>query len=230
MLSTQRVEQLTGALLLAGVASFLGHFVTFFVLRNDVATIALIFVYGLFVFLSAVGLYMTFRWYEPTLSLFGALAFGVHGLFIVLICAVMLAGLRFPVEFPATFGGDEGAMFAAVEMAMDKIRMSAFVFSSIGLVALGVLIIWSAAVPRWMGWVAVAGGGIGFPSMFAALIGVDPLGINAIVVIVAFLTALGFMLVLGVRLLWWRTREAAGSTGPSDIEHQLFGDRQFVPG
>ncbi len=229
MLSMRHVERLTGVLLLVGVVSFLTHFVTFSVLRNDVATIALILVYGVFVLLSAVGMYLTFRPHEPTLSLFGALGFAVHGLFIVLIGAILLAGLRLPEEFPTTFGNDDGAMVAALELATAKIRTSAFVISSIGLLALGILILWSAAVPRWMGWMAATGGVVGFPSMLAALIGVDPLGVNSIVMIIAFLTGLAFMLALGTRLVGWRTREAT-SADAWRIERMLAGERQVVPG
>ncbi len=74
-----------------------------------------------------------------------------------------------------------------------------------------------------------AAGGIGFPSMLAALIGVDPFGINTIVTIVAFLAGLAFMLALGTRLVGWRTREAT-SADAWRIEHLLAGERQVVPG
>ncbi len=208
MFSKRSVERLTGALLMAGFVAFLGHVVTLFTLGAGRITILFVFTYGILVFLSAVTLYLAFRPHDETLALLGAFGFATHGLFIVLTCALLLAGWRFPEEFAATFGETGSAVGGALELTMDKIRTSAFVFLSLGLVPLGVLIAWSGAVARWIGWLGVVGGMVGFLSTVAGLFDVDMAGLTSVLLMIALLSAFGFLLILGVRLV---AREASES-------------------
>ena len=103
MFSKRSVERLAGALLVAGFVVFLGHVVTLFTLGPGPTTILFVLIYGFVIFLCATALYQTFRSHERTLALFGAFGFLAHGLFVVLTCALLLAGLEFPKEFAATF-------------------------------------------------------------------------------------------------------------------------------
>ena len=85
---------------------------------------------------------------------------------------------------------------------MDKIRTTAFVFMGLGLIPLGGLIVRSGAVSRWVGWLVLVGGSLGFVGMFAKLVNVDfaPLRIVALALFIP-------MLVLGIRLLARKTRD-----------------------
>lgn len=200
MISKRSVERLAGALLVAGFLAFLGHFGTLITPGIGRTTFLFIFMYGILVLLSAVTLYVTFRSHDETLALLGAFGFAAHGLCIVLACALILAGLKFPEEFAG-----------ALELTADNIRMSAFVFLSLGLVPLGVLIAWSGAVPRWIGWLGVVGGIVGFLSNVPGLLDVDIGGLTSILFMSAVLSAFGFMLILGVRLVARETVEATES-------------------
>lgn len=206
MFSKRDIERLTGVLLVASFVAFLGHVVTLGTLGAGATTIQFVFIYGILIFLSAVALYVTFRPHEEILALFGSVALAAHGLLIVLTCTFLLAGLVFPQEF-ATFGAETDAGVAsAIESTMDKIRTSSFIFLCLGLAPLGVLIAWSGAVARWVGWAAIVGGTLGFLSMLAAVFGIDVGGLGSILLPIVAITTFGFMLVLGVRLIVRETR------------------------
>ena len=170
MFSKRGIERLAGAFLVASFVAFLGHGVTLSTLGAGLTTILFVLIYAFLVILSAMTLYLTFRPHEQTLALFGTFGLAAHGLFIVLTCALLLAGLEFPEEFAATFGAETDSVVAAasaLELTMDKIRTSAFIFLGLGLVALGVLIAWSGAVARWVGWLGIVGGILGFVGLLA---------------------------------------------------------------
>ena len=215
MLSDRDIERLAGALLVTSFMLFLGHVVTLLTMGAGLTTIVFVLVYGFPVSLSGLALYRTFRTHEPTLASFSAFGFAAHGLFIVLTAALLLAGLRFPQEF-ATFGAETSSVTGAasvLELSMDKIRTSAFVFLGLGLLPLGVLIARTGAVARWVGWLGVVAGVLGFFGMLALLSGLfagRPAGMQAQITALT-LTAFGFILILGVRLLARETREATES-------------------
>ena len=211
MFSKRGIERLAGALLVASFVAFLGHVATLLILGAGRTTILFVLVYGVLVILSAMTLYQTFRPHEPTLALFGAFGLTAHGLFIVLTCILLLAGMDFPAEFAMTFGAKTDSVVGAAsvrEATMDKTRTSAFVFLGLGVVPLGVLIAWSGAVARWVGWLGVAGGIPGSLGLLAGLFKVDLGRPTSILIEIALLAMLVFMLVLGIRLLVRETRAA----------------------
>ncbi len=214
MLTNRAIERLAGGLLVASFVAFLGHVITL-VLGTGPVTVSLVLVYGLLIFLSAATLYLIFGPHDRSLALFGATGLAAHGVFIVIVCAMILAQFEFAQEFPATDGQSVAAAGRALELAMDKIRTSAFVFMGLGLMPLGALIAWSGAVARWIGWLGVVGGILGFFGLLAALMDVVGGGRGSILVWTTFLTAFGFLLILGVRLLMLE------SGAPAQLENRV---------
>ena len=215
MLSKRGIERLAGTLLVVSFFLFLGHVVTLLTLGPGRITIVFVLLYGFPVSLAGLALYMTLRTHDPTLALFGAFGFASHGLFVVLTAALLLAGLRFPQEF-ATFGAETSSVVgaaSALELSMDKIRTSAFVFLGLGLLPLGVLISWSGAVARWIGWLGFVAGVLGFFGMLARLAGIS-VGLPAGMTRITALTAFAFMLILGLRLIARETREETAGRHP----------------
>ena len=212
MISKGNVERLAGALLVTSFVAFLGHFVALKAHLTLPLVVLFVLMYGVLIFLSAPTLYLTFRAHERTLALFGASGLAAHGLFVVLVCAMILARFKFAQEFTTTGGAETDAVVAAARalgLAMDKIRTSAFLFLGLGLVPLGVLIAWSGAVARWVGWLGVVGASLGFLGVLAGLFDVLVGGPASIPI--AVLMMFVFMLILGVRLVVRETREATVS-------------------
>ncbi len=210
MFSTRSIERLAGAFLVASFVVFVGVFITVFILGAASTTILLVLVYGLLITLSAIPLYLTFRQHEQTLALFSSVGLVAHGLFIVLACALILAQLEFAQEFAVGSGAeaDTGvAATSALEVMTKKIRYSAVLFLGLALVPLGALIAWSGAVARWLGWLGVVSGILGFLVLLAKLFDVV-VGAPSMLMILAEYV---FILILGVRLLVRETREATAT-------------------
>ena len=208
MLTTRAGERLAGGLLVASFLAFLGHVVTLIILGAGPVTIFLVFVYGLLIVLSAGAIYLVFGPHDRALAILGAMGFAAHGMFIVIVCAMILAQFEFALQFPEADGAQNQSVEAAgraLELAMDKIRTSSFIFMGLGLLPLGALIARSGAVARWVGWLALVGGVLGFFGLLAALFDVVADGLSSILIWSTFLTAFGFLLILGVRLFVWAT-------------------------
>ena len=159
--------------------------------------------YGFPVSLAGLALYMTFRKHDPTLAMFGGFGFASHGLFVVLTAAVLLVGLRFPQEF-AFFGAESGpvaGIASSLELTMDKIGKSAFVFLGLGLLPVGVLILRTGAVARWIGWLGSAAGILAFFGFLAGLAGILEDRAIEVVIPSVMLPSFAFMLILGFRLI-----------------------------
>lgn len=204
MLAHRTVERLAGGLLVASFLTFLGHVVTLAVSGTGQLTFLLVLVYGFLIMLSAMTLYLVFGQHDRTLALFGAAGLAVHGMFIVIVCAIILARFTFIEEFAGNNGeaGEAVAVAArALALAMDKIRSSAFIFMGLGLAALGILIAWSGAVARWMGWLGIGSGLLGFLSLMGGLFNFVAVDRDSILVLLTFLSSFGFLVILGVRLL-----------------------------
>ncbi len=138
--------------------------------------------------------------------MFGAFGLAAHGLFVVLVCALLLAQLEFAQEFGATGGAETDSVAAAARalaLPMHMIRAFTFLFLGLGLVPLGVLIAWSGAVARWVGWLGVVAGVLGFLGVLAGLFNVGEGGL-----MLGIFLMFGFILILGVRLLVRETLEA----------------------
>lgn len=205
MFSKRSIERLTGALLVASILAFVGHGIVFLI-QGAVggAVIFFIFLYGALIFLSAVALYQTFRSYERTLSLFGALGFAAHGLCVVLLCALVMAQVQFAQELGASGGEKTEAVktvFKALDLTMFKVLTTAFILLNLGLAPLGILIVWSGAVARWVGWLGVVGGSLGFVILSAGLFDFIADGAATTLTFSSILTAFVFILILGIRLI-----------------------------
>ena len=203
MLTSRGNQRLAGAFLVAAHVFFLAHSVTY-ALDKASATVLLILLYGLFVVLSAMTLYLTFARLERTVALLGASGLAVHGIFMVAGCALLLARFDLAAELTPAGGSEPESVAAiarALELAVIKLRFAAFVFLSLGMLALGGLIARSGAVARWLGWLGVVGGIVGVPLMLASLLGIDLGGSADIPTMAVFLPALVFLIGLGVRLL-----------------------------
>ncbi len=217
MVSKRSTERLAGILLVSSFFLFLGHVVTDETLGHGRASVVFFLLYGFPVSLTGLALYMTFRKHDPTLAMFGGFGFASHGLFVVLTAAVLLAGLRFPQEF-AIFGAEGGpvaGIASSLEMTMDKIGKSAFVFLGLGLLPVGVLILRTGAVARWIGGLGSAAGGLGFFGFLAGLAGILVGRAAEVVIPIAMLPSFAFMLILGLRLI---SREVRGETAHRSTE------------
>ncbi len=212
MFSKRSIERLAGACLVTGLVAFLAHGLT---LDQGVGrmTILLVLVYGFMIILCAVLVYLIFDSHERTLALVGAFGLAAHGLFVVLVCALLLAQLEFAQEFVATGEAETDSVAAAataLALTMGIIRASAFLFLGLGLVPLGVLIAWSGAVARWLGWLGVVAGVLGFLGVLAVLFNVV---VGRLMFMSGIFSMFGFLLILGIRLLVWETREATAGLG-----------------
>ncbi len=207
MFSNRRLERLAGALLVAGFAAFLGHLVVLVTLRALSPTILLVLAYGLLMLLSAVALYLAFRPHEEALALFSASGLAAHGLFVVLACALILAHTEFAQKFSATSQTDAvAAPAAALELAMNKIRSSAFAFLGVGFFPLGALVLRGGAIARWVGWLGIVSGLLGFLGSLAGLF--EAFGAGNRVMLASIVPSFGFMLVIGIQLLLRQPRAA----------------------
>ena len=207
MFSKRSSERLAGAGLVTGLAAFLAHGLT---LDQGVGrmTILLVLVYGLMIILCALPVYLVFHSHERALALFGASGLAAHGLFVVLVSALLVAQLEFAQEFVATDEAETDSVAAAARalaLTMGSIRVFTFLFLGLGLVPLGVLITRSGAVAHWLGWLGVVAGVLGFVGVLAVICNVV---MGRLVFMSGIVLMFGFILTLGIRLLARGTREA----------------------
>ncbi len=83
---------------------------------------------------------------------------------------------------------------------MDKIGKSAFAFLGLGLSLVGLLILRSGALARWIGLLGLAVGILGFLVSIAGLTDIFGRGASELMMGMFILTNLVFMLILGLRL------------------------------
>ncbi len=225
MLSKRATERLTGFLLGASVFLMLAHIVVDVALGHGRASTFLVLLYGFPTALAGPALYITLRRHEPTLAMFSGFCFAGHGLLIVLTAVILLVGLQFPAEF-ALYGAESSSLAgiaSPLELTMDKIGKSAYAFLGLGLSLVGLLILMSRALQRWIGWLGFAVGISGFLMCLAALADIFARDKTEVLVGVAILANLVFMLILGFRFVLRDTQgeratlpilERAGSKRP----------------
>ncbi len=206
MFSKRSIERLAGACLVTGLVAFLAHGLT---LDQGVGpmTILLVLAYGFMIILCALLVYLIFHSHERTLALVGAFGLAAHGLFVVLVCALLLAQLEIAQEFVATGEAETDSVAAAARalaFAMGSIRIFTFLFLGLGLVPMGVLIAWSGAVARWLGWLGIVAGVMGFLGVLAVTFNVV---VGPLMFMSGILLMLGFLFILGIRLLVRGTRQ-----------------------
>lgn len=209
MFSKRGTERLTGIMLGMSVFLMLAHIVADVALGHGRVSVVLILLYGFPASLAGSALYITFHRHDPTLAMFGGFCFAGHGLLVVLTAAVLLVGLRFPEEF-ALFGAEPDSITgiaSSLELTMDKIGKSAFVFLGLGVNLVGVLILMSGALPRWIGWLGFAVGISGFLISLAGLTDIFVRGTTELMMGIYILAGLVFMLILGLRLVCCEIQE-----------------------
>ena len=151
MFSKRGTERLAGVSLIAAFVAFVAHTAAY--LTGNENLVALCFlVYGVLAILSAVTLCLTFRPFERTLAVISASGFAAHGVLIVVFAAMCWALAEFPAG-SATISADaltadvDASVVAttarALEMTLGAVMSCAFIVLSLGLGALGILLLWS---------------------------------------------------------------------------------------
>lgn len=149
---------------------------------------------------TAAALYVTFRSYERFISLLSAFGFLAAGVSFSVAMAADLAFTELASEFGDTSGIDADQIVPAARataLASDWSLLSGFAFFGLGLLALGVLIVWRQPLPRWLGWLAAISG---------VLIAVG--GPTWILLMLGLLLGFVWLIVAGGWLAWRGTSEA----------------------
>ncbi len=231
MLSNRTNERLTGALLVASIVALLGHIVAVIPIgtpdfsagktpeilefiaqaRDGVLTnMVFLLIYGFLVIPSALALYVAFRLHERTMALFSAFSLAVHGLSVILFNILFLVVMESAEEFTETSGAEADAVATVANtflVFLFRVQGAAWIFLGLGLVPLGILIVRSGAMARWVGWLGVVSGIGGFFGGVVMLYEVS-VGAAAILVGIASFSPFVFILILGIRLIVRETREA----------------------
>ncbi len=149
---------------------------------------------------AAAAMYVTFRSREPTLALFGSLGFFAAATGFLAAAATGEALMELADDFGSARGGQaEGVVPAARAVATinEAAVLAGLGFFSLGVLAFGILVLRTVALPPWLGWLAVVGGVLGFvgiPIFLPALLG--------------WVLGLLWLLITGGLLVWRGTREA----------------------
>lgn len=224
MLSKRDLDRIAGALMLAIVAAIIGTFVSeievdtarseFRQTLQDIVDDRGMFLAGaafdmasnLITVFFAGAVYLVFRSHERSLALFAA--FGLLAASSVFLVA---NGLDFPLYYMAQdFVAASGAEANSIASTARALALFELILESggitligLGMVSLGVLIVRTEALPRWLGWLPVAGGTllvlgwVGFVEEVLFIIGFVGFGIIML-----------FLLIAGGWLIARGTREA----------------------
>ena len=136
----------------------------------------------------------------------------VHGLFVVLFHIMFLVLMESAQEYAETSGAEADAVAivaGTLLVFLFRVQGVTWIFFGLGLVPLGILIARSGAVARWVGWMGVVSGILGFFGGVVMLYQIAMGGLANLMGI-AFFSPFVFILILGVRLLVRETREAIG--------------------
>ncbi len=218
MLHNQAVDRLTGIMLIASVLVMFAHVAADVALGHGRASAFFVLLYGFPVGLAGAAVYSTFRRQDPAIAMLSGFCLSGHGLLAVLTGVLLMVGVQFPAEF-ALFGAEPGSptgMASSLEMTMDKVGKSAYAFLGLGLGLVGLLILATRALPRWIGWFGLAAGTAGFLACLAGLGDLFTRSTMEAVVGIAILSNLVFMAILGVRLVSSQVREARAPSGDHD--------------
>lgn len=147
---------------------------------------------GVLAVVSAGGLYQVFRGHDQLLAVWGALGFAAFGLLVTVAFIGVYVVRELAPEFVASSGPEAHALrttaWAFAEIIRWVFYVGAFTFLVVAMLAFGALIIQSAVVPRWLGWLALV------LSVVMALYWV--------VIFISFFWAVGWAGFLGT-LLWF---------------------------
>ena len=155
---------------------------------------------------AAGALYLVFRSHERSLALFSLVALLAAGVAFAVATASFF-GLSFLAQdFVDTSGAEASALAGtarAVGLAGFSAYFTALTLTGAGALPLGVLIVWSKAVPDWLGW----------PAVFSAILMLlswlifAPSVAGLIIAAIGGLGTLLFFLILGIWLLVRGTRD-----------------------
>ena len=175
---------------------------------------------GLLTIAVGAGFYLVFRAKERSLALFGAFWLLAAGVALTVATMSYFALFDLADDFVTASGLAEADAALSSAMGFGVVGYLAYqtglTLLGLGLIPVGVLIAWSAPVPRWLGWLGVAGGVVILFMWF--LIGGDDLEVIGIVAGIAGGAAiLLFLLILGWWLILGGTREPSTSEPPGEI-------------
>ena len=116
----------------------------------------------------AVLLYVVFRSHERNLALFGSFMFLAAGVTFMVTDMTAFALRNLAQDFALFAGSEETqaeatAIFSSARglaLVGEFAELVAGTFLSLALLSYGALVVWSRAVPRWLGWLSVAGGAL----------------------------------------------------------------------
>ena len=200
MSSERRTERLAGMLLLLSFFLYLIHIVTAFTQGIELPTMFFYLLYGFSFSAAGVALYMVFREHDPVLSLFAGFWLVAHSLFAILEVDVIQAGLVFPEDFSFIPEETSPTAVSSIEVAMDKIGRSAYVFQGLGLLSVAVLAMRTGVVVPLVGWFGIAGGAMALLGGLVSLAGlVTYEAASRVFPFIALVTFL-FILILGFKL------------------------------
>ena len=217
MFSKRGTERLAGVSLIAAFVAFVAHMAAYLAGNENVVALCFL-VYGVLAILSAVTLCLTFRPFERTLAVISASGFAAHGVLIVVFAAMYWALAEFSAG-SATISADaltadvDASVVAttarALEMTLRAVLSCAFIVLSLGLGALGILLLWSGAVARWLGWLGAVSGLAGFLGLSTGFAGIEmPDAVGPVLSMLVLVS----MLILGIRLLARETRAVTART------------------
>ena len=175
------------------------------------------FVAGLLTIAVGAAFYLVFRAQERSLALFGAFWLLAAGVAFTVATMAFFALFDLADDFVTASGFAEPDAALSAAMGFGVVGYLAYqtglTLLGLGLIPIGILIAWSATVPRWMGWLGAAGGVV---ILFMwSLIGGDIAEVVGIVTGIAGGTAiLLFLFILGGWLLLKGTREATTTESP----------------
>ena len=219
MFSRRAIDRETGILLLMIVVAFavsLSTFVETDIDREDIRSSlqnviddqALYFtswsfnlVGGLLIIVAGVGLYLLLRPYEQALALIGLIGLVSAG--VTFAVATMSSYVLFFLadDFVIAVGSEADALAStarAVGLAGTTVYLTALTLVGVGVLPMGVLIIWSGAASKWLGWWAVVSG-ILMLLAWTVLVQND---IGFAILAVGSIGVLLFFLMLGLRLIF----------------------------
>ena len=217
MFSKRGTERLAGVSLIAAFVAFVAHMAAYLAGNDNLVALCFL-VYGVLAILSAVTLCLTFRPFEQTLAVVTASGFAAHGVLIVVFAAMYWAAAEFSAGSPTVSAdaltADVGASIVAttaraLEMTLGAVMTCAFIVLSLGLGALGILVLWSGAVARWLGWLGAVSGFAGFLGLSGEFSGIEMP--DAVPVVLSMLVLVS-ILILGIRLLARETRAVSTPT------------------
>lgn len=158
MNSERNTARLAGILLVTSFILFLFHIVVDMTQGVEAPSIFSHCLYGLVVSAAGLALYLVFREHDPILPTFVGFWFAAAGLFLLLQGNMVFSGLVFSEDFSFIPTVTSPVPLSSLEIAANKIGRSGYICQGLGVLTLGVLLLRTGAIARWIGWLGCAAG------------------------------------------------------------------------